>query len=328
MKNAIAQKINWIGIDVSKRELEIHSYILNSGLPSSIPNTDKGRQDLIKILLKIQRPHLVFESTGGYETPLLKLLQDHGIMASRINPNHSNSFAKALGIHAKTDKIDAEILTIFGQKLTPGITSKIDPETEVIQHYIKYRNKLMMSLHQQKMELEHEKPKCLTKIIEKSIVSLKKQILKIEEAIEKKVNQNTILKSSLAVLIETDGVGKITAYSLLTLMPELGRITNRQASSLAGLAPFNKDSGTHNGKRTLKGGRANVRKSIYMAALSASKYNPILKAFYERLQANGKPKKLALTAVMRKLLCYLNGQMKKHLDSLQDTSSKSAITPS
>ena len=306
-------KNNWIGVDISKKELEIHSYIDNPKLPKSIPNNKHSISKFITLLHAIDSPHLVFESTGGYEITLLKLLQNHRIHASRINPNLSKHFAKAHGILAKTDAIDAQILTNYGIHLTPGNTPIIDPEIEEIQEYIKYRKHLLLQLHDEKMLLEHPKGKTLKTLIQRRIKRIENEILKINVMIEEQVDKSQSIKSAVTLLSQTEGVGRLSAISLICYLPELGKINNAQVASLAGLAPFNKDSGAMRGRRCISGGRHAVRQSIYMAALSASRYNPILKKFYQRLLDNGKPKKVALTAVMRKLICYLNGLMKNHL---------------
>ena len=168
-------------------------------------------------------------------------------------------------------------------------------------------------IHKEKMLLEHELPKSVLKEVKAQIKQLKNKESRLLKAALELIDQSETLKKAVELLIQTKGVAENTAISLLTSMPELGTLSNNEAASLAGLAPFNKDSGTMRGRRMIQGGRFRVRETLYMSALVASRQNPILKDFYQNLLAKGKPKKVALVAVMRKLLCYLNSLMKKHL---------------
>ena len=303
----------WIGIDVSKRELEIHSYNPHPKLSKSIPNTLDEIKKLISALQKIPNPHFIFEATGGYEKILLTSLQAAGINASRITPSLSRNFAKAKGLLAKTDAIDAQLLTDYGHQFQPRTTEPLDPILEEVQALLKYRRHLIEALHGEQQQLEYPLPKSVTTMVKARIRSLQKQIEKLTNSLESLAKKSPILDSATTLLVQTKGVGIQSALSLLAAMPELGTLSNKEAASLAGLAPFNRDSGKFRGKRTICGGRKEVRQALYMSALVASRFNPILKEYYQRLLANGKPKKLALTAVMRKLLCHLNSQMKNHL---------------
>ena len=303
----------WIGIDVSKRELEIHSYNPHPKLSKPIPNTPAEIKKLITALQQIPNPHLIFEATGGYEKLLLASLQAAGINASRITPSLSRNFAKAKGLLAKTDAIDAQLLTDYGHQFQPRTTEPLAPILEEVQALIKYRRHLLDALHTEQQQLEHPQPKSVTTLVKARIRSLQKQIENLTDSLSSLAKKSPTLDSATTLLVQTKGVGVQSALSLLAAMPELGTFSNKEATSLAGLAPFNRDSGKFRGKRTISGGRKEVRQALYMSALVASRFNPILKEFYQRLLANGKPKKLALTAVMRKLLCYLNSLMKKHL---------------
>ena len=303
----------WIGIDVSKRELEIHCYNDKLKLPSAIPNTKTTIGKIISKLKKCSDPHFIFEATGGYEKLLLISLQSEGIKASRITPSLARNFAKAKGLLAKTDSIDAQILTDYGMQFDPRVTAPLDPIIEEIQSLIKYRHHLNDQLHRERMHLEHLIPKSVETMVKARMKSIQKQIEKINATLLKLKEKSPSLNEAVKLMTETKGVGENSALSLLVAMPELGKISNKEASSLAGLAPFNRDSGMMRGQRKIFGGRREVRLALYMAALVGSRHNPILKEFYQRLLAKGKPKKLALIAVMRKLLCHLNSLMKRHL---------------
>jgi len=270
-------KINWIGIDVAKKELE----------------------KLIKKISQDPSAHLVFEASGGYEKPLLSMLQSQGIAASRVNAIHVRNFAKAKGLLAKTDAIDARVLSDFGIHFKPSSTLTLDPVLEEIESLVKYRRRLNNDLHRERMLFEHTQPKSLERIVKKRINAIKKQIEEIDLLMTKLTQQSAALNDAVQLLTKTNGVGENSALSLLVAMPELGKLSHKQAASLAGLAPFNCDSGKMRGKRKIYGGRTEIRKALYMAALVATRYNDILKEFYHKLLEKGKPKKLALIAVMR-----------------------------
>ncbi|MBK1830820.1 IS110 family transposase [Verrucomicrobiaceae bacterium R5-34] len=259
------------------------------------------------------RPSLVFEATGGYEKLLLVLLQSEGIKASRITPSLARNFSKAKGLLAKTDSIDAQILTDYGIQFSPRETAALDPVIEEIQALIKYRRHLNDELHRERMHLEHLLPKSVERLVKSRMKSLQKQTEKLTAMMIALKVKSPSLDQAVELLTTTKGVGDNSALSLLVAMPELGRVSNKEAASLAGLAPFNRDSGKMRGQRKIFGGRREIRQALYMAALVGSRHNDVLNEFYQRLLAKGKPKKLALTAVMRKLLCYLNSLMKKHL---------------
>ena len=203
----------------------------------------------------------------------------------------------------------------------PPVTQSLDPLLDEIQALVKYRRKLKDELHRERMLLEHTLPKSLKSIITRRIKSIQNQIDKLTEIMSKLTKTSPHLQEAVRLLTSTSGVGESSALSLLVAMPELGKISRKQAASLAGLAPFNCDSGQMRGKRKIYGGRSEIRKALYMAALVASRHNKILKNFYQQLLENGKPKKLALTAVMRKLLIHLNSLMKKHLNPTTITAS-------
>jgi transposase len=307
----------WIGVDISKKELEIHCYDSAFKLPVTAANTKLGINKIISKLKNCDNPHLVFEATGGYEKRLLVLLQSEGVKASRISPSLARNFAKAKGLLAKTDSIDAQILTDYGIQFSPRETAPLDPIFEEIQALIKYRRHLNDELHRERMHLEHLLPKSVESMVKSRMKSLQKQMEKVISMMINLKEKSSSLDQAVELLTDTKGVGDNSALSLLVAMPELGKISNKEAASLAGLAPFNRDSGKMRGQRKIFGGRREIRQSLYMAALSGSRYNPVLKEFYQRLLEKGKPKKLALTAVMRKLLCHLNSLMKKHLQKPQ-----------
>ncbi|MGE9268246.1 MAG: IS110 family transposase [Verrucomicrobiales bacterium] len=303
------RKTSFIGIDVAKADLV--------KLPKSIPNSSREIKKLITKIRKIDHPHLIFEATGGYEKLLLKLLHEAHIPASRINPSLARNFAKAKGLLAKTDKIDARMLSDFGLHFRPLATPPTDPATGEIQALVKYRRHLKLELHRERQQLEHPQPKSVEKHVKSRLKAIQKTIDKIDTQLDELKEKSSLFREPCRLLTTTKGVGQQTALSLLVAMPELGTLSRSQAASLAGVAPINRDSGKMRGRRTIYGGRKDARQALYMAALVATRFNPILKEFYQRLLEKGKPKKLALTAVMRKLLIHLNSLMKKYLEHIQ-----------
>ncbi len=310
--------IIYIGVDISKLELEIHCYQSKElKLPSLIAN---DKLAIRKFITKIKKfnTHVVFEATGGYEKLLLKLLHQAHIKVSRATASNIRNFARAQGILTKTDSIDARVITDYAMILKPRLTEPLDPLLEEIQSLVKYRRHLNDKLKQEKMQLEHFPTKSVEKLVKAQVKHLKSKIEKVTAMMIELKEQCKELSAQVDLLTNTIGIADNSALSLLAAMPELGTITNNQATALAGLAPFNRDSGKFRGRRMIYGGRLDVRQALYMSALVATRYNPILKEFYQRLLAKGKPKKLALTAVMRKLLCHLNSTMKRHLQSIEN----------
>jgi len=300
---------SWIGIDVSKSELQICSRDPSLKLPAKLPYHAAGIKLLISKLLPLSHPHIVFEATGSYDKPLLKALQSHGIHCSRINPRHARSFARAKGRLAKTDAIDASVLAEYGAVMQPEITPPADPRLEELNALITYRRHLLEELAREQMQLEHPKPSAITTIIKSRLRTLKAQIEKFNRLIASYVAAHPSLKRAVDALSAVKGVGPLTAAGLLAALPELGTLNRHQAAALAGLAPVNRDSGTLRGKRCIQGGRREVRHALYMSALVASRYNSVLSKAYQAMVSRGKVRKVALVAIMRRLLIHLNSIM-------------------
>lgn len=320
MKNTPNQShsVSWIGVDVSKGSLDIDSSETDVSIPPQLVNSSQGFKRLCKKLQSVNQPHIVVEATGGYEKPFLQHLQSKGIACSRINPAHSRHYAKSKGILAKTDPIDAKLLTDYGKTFSPDLTSLTPPLLEKTRALLKYRRQLNTAMHREKMQLEHELPAFLTKMIKGRIRSIKKHIAKIDNEINSIVQTSPVLSKSVDILSSVRGVGNFTAVALISFMPELGRLNRNQVAALSGLAPINRDSGKLRGLRTIQGGRSDVRQSVYMAAVVSCRHNPVLRELYQRLRAKGKPAKVAITAVMRRLIIHLNSLMKQHLSTDQN----------
>ncbi|MEZ0276326.1 MAG: IS110 family transposase [Roseimicrobium sp.] len=301
-----------LGVDVAKLTLQLDPTHLGI---SQVPNTSAGLKTLLKALAKLQRTsgaqvHLLCEATSSYHRLLVDTMHREGITISVLHANRVRSFAKALGKHAKTDAIDALVLTHFGQKMMPAPTAPVPKEYSQLQALMTRRTQLVDMLVMEKNRMEgHTLPEVL-KQARHTIKHLETQIAKLDAMLKSFVNQSEQLRHQTDRMCQLQGVGTTTATGLLATMPELGTLGRREIASLAGLAPQVRESGKYKGQRTIGGGRAPARRYLYMAALTASRMNPKLKALYQRLIAKGKPAKVALTAVMRQLLTVLNSLLK------------------
>jgi len=294
----------YIGIDVSKLVLDTY----HGGQAAQIPNTEKAIRSLLKSLPT--DAVLVCESSGGYEALLITLAHAAGRPLARVNARQVRDFAKAKGRLAKTDTLDAEAITEFAQVFHPSPLSLPDPLQQELAGLAKIRSHILIQITQNNNLKETISDKALLNILTGTIASLKKQETKIQVLIAAKIKLSPDLTSRVSRLQEVRGIGFVTAFSLVSFMPELGTLSDTQAASLAGVAPFNHDSGQFRGQRHIRGGRSQIRSVLYMAALVASRYNPILKTLYQRLLLAGKPKKLALTVLMRKLILLANRLLK------------------
>jgi len=296
-----------IGIDVSKLHLDIHCYPCSSEYQCE--NQPKAISSLIKKLPapeKVKR--IVVESTGGYEQLVLVTLIEAGYPVSLVNPRNTRCFAQSLGETAKTDKIDAKILALFGDKMEPHLTALQPEEQEKLSALIKRRSQLQNMLTAEKNRLEKMPKFGLDKNIKKACRFLEKEMKAIAESISL-ILKSEVLKERYQVLTGVKGVGDNTAAILLAELPELGRLDKRKIAKLVGVAPVNHDSGMYRGHRKIKGGRTRVRNVLYMATMVAVQFNQEIKAYFQKLKDSGKKPKVAIVAAMHKLLNILNGRM-------------------
>jgi transposase len=253
---------------------------------------------------------VICEASGGYERRLVQGLQAEGIAVSLVQASRVRQFARASGWWAKTDQIDARLLSAFGEALQPAPRRAWSPEQEKLCELDRQRRHLGRLLVMEENRAAQLEQKELRRLQQRLIGQIKRELAQVDLFIEKLIAGSAALAAKAEKLTAVSGVGKRTAALLLAQMPELGELNRGQAAALAGVAPFNRDSGKLCGRRAIYGGRRAVRSGLYMAALVAARYNPILREFYQRLRAAGKPPKLALTAVMRKLLLVLNSALK------------------
>ncbi len=233
-----------------------------------------------------------------------------GIAVSLVNAARIRAFARAQGLLAKTDRIDASVLREFGELLRPETLEAPSPQRQRLAALVQRREQLVTILSTEEQRLAQSRDAVVRKMGQSLIKELQAQVTQIEELIEKQIDDDDTLKRQSERLQQVKCIGKVTASTLLAELPELGKLSRNEAGAQAGVAPYNRDSGALRGRRTIRGGRVKVRRVLYMAALVATRFNPILKSFYLRLVAAGKPKKVALTAVMRKLIVLLNHLLK------------------
>jgi len=296
-----------IGIDISKNQLDLA--ILPTKQSLSFANSQTGCHELAIALKPLQPDLIVLEATGGFENMVTGILVSAGFKVAMVNPRQVRDFAKATGRLAKTDKIDAAVIALFGEVIKPEPRAIKDEEAQKLTALVTRRRQLVDMLTSEKNRLSNSH-QSVHQDLRETIVWLENRLHDIDKDIALSVKTNTIWQKKAAILTSCKGIGKITAITMLSLLPELGTLNRRKISALVGVSPFNRDSGKVRGKRYIIGGRAAVRSVLYMAALSASRWNPVISAFYDRLKASGKATKVALTACMRRLLTILNAMIK------------------
>ena len=298
------QTIVYIGIDVAKAHLDVAW----QNRFRRFDNDKAGRVTLVKWIKQEQSGsvQIICEASGGYEQDLLDALAEVALAVSLVQATRVRQYARAAGTLAKTDKVDARVLAGFGAAMRPEPTSPRSAAQKLLRELESQRRHLSDLLVAEQNRLEQLHDEKLRGLARALMGTIKKQIARIDARITTLIMQDQELCQKAQKLTSVKGVGERTAALLLAQMPELGTLNRREAAALAGLAPFNRDSGTMRGKRTIFAGRRAVRRGLYMAALVASRRNPILSNFYRRLRTKDKPHKVALTAVMRKLLLALN----------------------
>lgn len=296
----------YVGIDISKDKLDV--FTRHDNRVHTVANDPKSIGELIAELTKQPgKIHIVCEATGGYEKPLLKTAFKANCAISLMNARCVRAFANAMSQHAKTDSIDAKMITHFAEVRQPSPMPEPTPTQEALKALSRRRSSLVTSLTQEKNALQKNSDNTMVKRDIKSCIrGLESRIAKIEKEIDRIVTSDDELKTKRQRMESIKGIGRVFSNAILSELPELGLITNKQASALVGVAPFPKDSGKHKGKRIIQGGRSQLRRSLYMGALSASRFNHVLSEFYKRLMERGKCHHVAVVAVMRKLVCLVN----------------------
>ncbi len=300
----------YVGIDISKKYLDIH--ILPLEKSSRIENSKQGIEILLKLLSPYEIGQIAFESTGGYECHLIRDLKIAKHNFWQLDPKRIKAFIISEGIKAKTDKIDARMIALFAASRQPSYQPiQLSVTEEKMSALNKRRTDLMRLINMESNRLNHPQQLYCNDIIKCHVSFMKKQIKVIETELNMLIKSDEAIAKKIEICKSVPGVGDVVATTLAVEMPELGKISHKKIASLLGSAPFIQQSGISRGTATTRGGRAHVRKVMYMAALVATKHNPVLKEFYDRLCKLGKKPKVALVAVMRRLIVILNAMLSK-----------------
>jgi len=302
---------SFIGIDVAKRQLDVAERA--RGARWTTANDGAGIAELVERLRAAGPVALiVLEATGGYEIPLVAALTTAQLPVVVVNPRQVRDFARAVGKLAKTDAIDAAVLAHFAEAVRPEPRAVPDEFTQELQGWLNRRRQLLEMVVAEEQRLA-QAARVIRPQIQAHVEWLRAQVRDVDTALQSGIRNSPVWRENENLLRTTPGVGPVLATTLLADLPELGRLNRRQIAALVGVAPLNWDSGQQRGTRHIWGGRAPVRTALYMATLSAVRCNPVIRAFFERLSAAGKPRKVALTACMRKLLVILNAMMQRRV---------------
>jgi len=306
--SAAERRDETVGIDVSLGRLDVG--IRTAGHSFAVKNDAQGRAELARRLADLQPRLVVLESTGKLELPLALELQEHGVPLRIVNPRQVRDFAKAKGILAKTDRIDALVLARFGHAMEIEPKALPDAARRELKALVMRRLQLIEAKIAEENRLRGETVKRVRKSLEKSVDWLEREIRALDQELDRTITANPEFAAIRELAIDVPGVGPNTVNMLIASLPELGTLSRQAICALTGIAPLNRDSGKAQGKRFCWGGRAEVRGALYMAALVAVRHNPPVRAFYQRLRGKGKAAKAALVACMRKLLVILNAMIR------------------
>ena len=310
------QEAIYVGIDVAKAQLDVAVRPVDEGWVVS--NDDAGVRQLVSRLKTLEPVIVVLEASGGIELPLVASMAVEELPVVVVNPRQVRDFARATGKLAKTDSLDAAVLAHFGEAVKPPVRPLRDAETQALNSLAARRHQVMSMIVSENNRLGTAATAVCPRI-EAHIEWLQRELDDLDRDLRQTLRQSPVWREKDDLLRTVPGVGEQVSLTLLAYLPELGALDRRQIAALVGVAPFNRDSGTMRGRRTIWGGRARVRAALYMGALVATRHNPVIKDFYLRLLAAGKPKKVALTACMRKLLVILNSML-KHRSAWRDLS--------
>lgn len=297
----------YVGIDVSKDQLDIA--LRPTGETWSMPNDASGITELVQRVAQLHPKLVVLEATGGLQMPVAAALASAGWPLAMVNPRQVRDFARATGKLAKSDQLDAQVLAHFAEavRLTPYPLP--DAQTQELTALLTRRHQVVEMLTAEKNRLRTTR-ESVRQRVQDHIRWLEQELADLDDDLERALRESPLWRGKDNLLRSVPGIGRVLSITLLADLPELGTLSRHQIAALVGVAPLNRDSGRFRGKRTVWGGRARVRAALYMAALTATRYNPIIKAFYRRLCGVGKARKVALTACMRKLLIILNSMVK------------------
>lgn len=307
MNNTEIQTPVNVGVDVGKANLDIALH--PSGQLYTIPNTEAHIRRFVRILKNYEIERVVVEATGRYEHALVQACNQAGLPIIVVNPISVRRYAQAIGVLAKTDRIDAQVIAQYASTLKPEFKPIPNKTSQKIKDLLVRRSQLLEMSTMEKNRLQIL-PKSLHRSIKSMLRMLQNQIETVTRQIEQEVTKVDQWRTKMEIMTSVPGVGKVLAYTFLSELPELGSLNRKEIAALVGVAPINRDSGKLNGKRRIRGGRHRVRTVMFMAMLSSIQCNPVFKRFYERLKAQGKIPKVALIACMRKMIVVLNTMIK------------------
>ena len=296
-----------VGVDVGKSQLDI--FIHESGLHSSADNTAAGIRSLVARLARYKLARIVVEATGGYERDLVEACAERGLPVVVVQPMQVRNFARIKGVMAKTDKLDAQVIALFSAQIQPEVRPISSKNIRAFRELLA-RKRQLNEMRTKELNRLQKASRIVARSHTAMIKLLDKEIAWVNGKLAKAMTNIEEWQQTYALLNTVPGIGDGVAFTLLGELPELGSLSSREVAALCGLAPFNKDSGSMKGKRRIKGGRAPIRTMLYMAMLSAIQHNPVMRSFYLRLVAQGKHKKVAITACMRKMVTILNAMVR------------------
>ena len=309
MRSKLESEPTYVGIDVSKDNLDLAVHTRHQ--IRRFANTGTGISNIVRHIMNLGPVLVVMEATGGYETPLAAALGEAGIPTAIVNPRQVRDYARSTGKLAKTDAIDARILADFAAAVHPEPRPLADSQTLELREILARRVEINEMITAEKNRLHHAS-RPLRDHIGAHIAWLQKALADMDSELKRFIEESPLWREKDNPLKSVPGIGPVLSSTLVANLPELGSLNRKQIAALVGVAPFNHDSGKMRGKRSCWGGRGNVRAALYMATLVATRHNPVIMAFYERLCAAGKPKKAAIVACMRKLLTIVNAMIKHH----------------
>jgi len=299
---------SFVGIDVSKDRLDVH--VRPSGQTLAVQRNDKGLEDLVSELRKLAPALIVLEATGGFEVTVAAALASANLPVAVVNPRQIRDFARAVGRLAKTDALDAQAIALFAERIRPEPRPLADADSQSLAELVARRRQVVEMIGMETNRLHQAHNPQIQRMLRATLKTLTAQLAKLDRDIDNLIKRSSLWRAADDLLTSVPGVGDVTAHTLIADLPELGQLDRRRVAALVGVAPVNRDSGQLRGKRTIAGGRTGVRNALYMATLSALRWNPVISTHYHSLVDRGRPKKVALVACMRRLLGILNAIMR------------------
>ena len=295
---------SFVGIDISKDRLDVH--VRPSGQTFAVVRDGKGLEQLVNDLLALNPALIVLEATGGFEITVAAALASAGLPLAVVNPRQIRDFARAMGRLAKTDALDAQVIALFAERIRPEPRPLADADSQALAELIARRRQVIEMIGMEANRLRQARNAHVQRMLRSTLKTLEAQLVELDHDIDDTIKRSPIWRAADDLLTSVPGVGDVTAHTLIADLPELGQLDRRRIAALVGVAPVNRDSGQMRGKRTIAGGRTDVRNALYMATLVATRWNPVIRAHYKSLIERGRPKKVALVACMRRLLGILN----------------------